>query len=137
MWFAQKVKEADVINELGGIPHHVDPRDPTIALTEAMFSLLSVHWKIFKTYNPDELLARQILSTQMKNLVAQDMLYRLSGSKHIRPAHYDSPPVDNPKLTPDPLNVPSTHLADFYDSMASGNRNLRDKGKKRAHDQVD
>ncbi|KAH9821358.1 hypothetical protein DFH28DRAFT_1120770 [Melampsora americana] len=36
MWFAWKVKEADMINELGSIPHHLDPRDPTIALTEAM-----------------------------------------------------------------------------------------------------
>ncbi|KAH9819634.1 hypothetical protein DFH28DRAFT_1080229 [Melampsora americana] len=75
MWFARKIKEADLINELGGIPHHLDPRDPTIALTEAMFSLLSVHWKIFKTSHADELLAREILATQMKNLVAQDMLY--------------------------------------------------------------
>ncbi|KAH9821199.1 hypothetical protein DFH28DRAFT_883508 [Melampsora americana] len=137
MCFACKIKEADLINELGGIPHHLDPRDSTIVLTEAMFSLLSVHWKIFKTSHADELPVREILATQMKNLVAQDMLYQLSGSTHIRPAHYNFPPVDNPDLTPDLLNVPSSHLSDFYDSMAGSNRNLGDKGKKRAHDQVE
>ncbi|EGG12238.1 uncharacterized protein MELLADRAFT_89288 [Melampsora larici-populina 98AG31] len=133
IWFARAIDEADKLNELGGTPHHVDPRDPTIALTEAMFSLLTTHWNIWKSYNPDECLARKTLTNQLKNLVAQDMLYRLSGAKHICPAHYDFPPVDNPDLTP----APSSHPPDFYDSIASGNRNSRDKGKKRAHDQTE
>ena len=132
IWITRTVNEADKFDELGGPPHHVDPRDPTIALTEAMFSLLTTHWGLWRSYNPDECLARKILTNQLKNLVAQDMLYRLSGAKHIRPAHYDFPPVDNPDLTPDVSSNPPT----FYDSIASGNRNCSDKGKKRAHDQV-
>ncbi|EGF97547.1 uncharacterized protein MELLADRAFT_85091 [Melampsora larici-populina 98AG31] len=124
IWFARAIDEADKLNELGGTPHHVDPRDPTIALTEAMFSLLTTHWNIWKSYNPDECLARKILTNQLKNLVAQDMLYCLSGAKHIRPAHYDFPPVDNPDLTPSS----SSHPPEFYDSIASGNQNSRDQG---------
>ncbi|KAH9809543.1 hypothetical protein DFH28DRAFT_1086163 [Melampsora americana] len=113
------------VAEYGPGCESVCPKDPTVALTETIFNMLSTHWKIFTSSNPVELNARSNLVKAFKNIVALDIVYRAHPRPELRPPHYDGITTGFPPFFP----IPPTGHENFYDEVAKDNLNSSSEGK--------
>ncbi|EGF97475.1 uncharacterized protein MELLADRAFT_85334 [Melampsora larici-populina 98AG31] len=79
IWFARNLSQAEEFMQVGGIPKMISPRDPTIALTETIFNLLSSHWKIYTS------------NVQLKGSIGDSAPNTLPLATHSRPSDTSVP----------------------------------------------